>query len=118
MTISKFQQLKQVIEINTAKGKKIVSTASIIFVKANKKGSVISINDQGLIETGHLLKWYKNFLLEPVFFRCHNSFIVNCLFVDCFCNKEVILSEHIRIPLSRKRIPDFRKNLIELKKEL
>jgi two-component system LytT family response regulator len=103
-----------VLELYTRKGLKILSLKSILYVKATKQGSEIYLKNSKIVQTGYLLRDYSHYLPEPYYFRCHNSYIVNCQFVDCFCNNQITLTNNIRIPLSRRRRKEFEKNLIEL----
>ena len=106
------QQLS--LEIKTPAGLKVIGTMNILYVEAAKKCSIIYLNDQNSVITYHLLKWFNNNLLKPYFFRCHNSYIVNCLFVDCYCNQTVTLINKKKVPLSRNRKLLFRENLKNL----
>lgn len=103
-----------ILEIHTAKGTKLISLSKIVFIKAFNKGSIIILEDTESIETRYLLSTYSKYLPAPYFFRCHNSYLVNCIYVDCFSCFEVILKNNLRIPLSRNKNQSFRKNLIDL----
>lgn len=102
MAIKSVQEV-QVLEIKTAKGIKYISQNRLIYVKAENRGTMLLLNNSDRIFTKHLIKWYEKFLFNPEFFRCHNSYIVNCRYFDCLCSSEIILNEQIRIPLSRNR---------------
>jgi len=107
-----------VLEIKTAKGIKYISQARLIYIKAENKGTILFLNNSEKIFTKHLIKWYKKFLFNPEFFRCHNSYIVNCQNVDFICSNEVILKDQIRIPLSRNRKKLLVENMILLEQKL
>ena len=92
-------QKAPVLEIKTAKGIRYISQNRIVYIKAENKGTIINMNNSERVFTKHLLKWYSKHLLSPEFFRCHNSYIVNCHHVECYCSNEIILKEQIRIPL-------------------
>lgn len=117
MNIQNFQKA-QVLEIKTAKGIKYISQYRLLYIKAENRGTIIYLNNSEIIFTNHLIKWYEKFLFNPEFFRCHNSYIVNCRYFDCLCGCEIILKEKIRIPLSRNRKKSFIENLILLEQEL
>jgi two-component system, LytTR family, response regulator len=102
---------QQSIEVKTPVGFKIICYKRIIFVEAEGKFSIVYLDDCTTVITYHLLKWYNNTLLKPCFFRCHNSFIVNCRFVDCYNYKEILLDMNKRIPLARNRRRSFIENL-------
>jgi len=109
-------QNTQVLEIKTSKGIKYISQNRIVYIKAENKGTNINLNNSEKVYTKHLLKWYNKYLKSPIFFRCHNSYIVNCIDVECHCSSEIILKEQIRIPLSRNKKQSFKENLILLEK--
>ena len=113
----KNDQTVNVLEIKTAQGTKFISQNRIIYVKAENKGTMFLLNNSDRIFTKHLIKWYEKFLFNPEFYRCHNSYIVNCRYFDCLCSCEIILKKQIRIPLSRNRKKSFIENLILLEQE-
>jgi two-component system, LytTR family, response regulator len=106
------------LEIHTEKGIKLIPLNKIIYIKAFKKGSLIHLQNSGPIKTNYLLKLFEGYLPLPYFFRCHNSYIVNCQTVDCFCSNQIILEGNKRIPLSRSKKQEFKANLIELQQNL
>ena len=116
MSIPNFNET-QVLEIKTAQGIKYISQNRLIYIKAENRGTMILLNNSDRVFTKHLIKWYEMFLSNPEFFRCHNSYIVNCRYFDCLCSCEIILKEQIRIPLSRNRRKSFKENLILLEQK-
>ena len=98
-------------EVKTDSGFRILTANDILYVRASGKFSIIFLKDQTEIIAYHLLKWFENYLDEPLFFRCHKSFLVNCQYVDCYCNKKIILLSKKEILLSRHRILLFKENL-------
>jgi two-component system LytT family response regulator len=113
MIISKSQG-QTVLEIHTQKGLKLFNINRIRYIKSLRKGSVIYLTNLENVKTNYLIKLYDYYLPSPHFFRCHNSYLINCNLVDCFCSNEIILKENIRIPLSRSKKQLFKENLIEL----
>jgi len=81
-------QGQSVLEIHTQKGLKLININRIRFVKAFNKGTVVYLVNLENIETNCLIKSYEKYLTSPNFFRCHNSYLINCNFVDCFCSNE------------------------------
>lgn len=104
----------QHIEVKTPVGFKILCIKKILYVEASRKCSIVYLDNHEVIITYHLLKWYSNYLLEPCFFRCHNSFLVNCFFVDHYCRKIVTLKNNRKIPISQNKKFAFKENLIHL----
>jgi hypothetical protein len=99
------------LEIRTAHGNQFIQTSEILYIKAVNKHSIIFFKDLRQIETTKPLKWYHEQLPKPVFFRCHNSFIVNCLYFNYLCACELILVNNVRISLSRYKKEVFKNNL-------
>ena len=93
----------QVLEIKTTKGLKYISLNKIVYIKAENRGTTIFMEDSEKIFTKHLIKQFEKFLIEPEFFRCHNSYLVNCRYVDCLCSHDIILKNNDRISLSRNK---------------
>jgi len=104
----------QILEVRTYRGIKYIPVIRIIYIKAEKKESVIHLDNNKLVNARYLLKWYSGVLSTPDFFRCHNSYIINCKYVDCFCSKEIILVNNIHIPLSRNKLKSLKENLVEI----
>lgn len=100
------------IEVKTSEGYKIICIKNILYIEAVRKCSIVHINHGEYIITYHLLKWYNKHLLKPHFFRCHNSYLVNCMFVDYYGNKGITLKNKNKIPLSRNNKSAFKENLM------
>jgi two-component system LytT family response regulator len=99
------------IEIKTRLGVTFIKPFTIVFIEANNKHASIYVEGKGLIETCNSLKWFNDRLKEPVFFKCHNSYIVNCYYFECLCGNELILFKKLKVPISRSKKPSLRKNL-------
>lgn len=105
-----FDQI-ETIEVKTSGGFKIICKKHILYVKAEKKFSIIHFDNHIEIITYNSLKWYSKYLANPLFFRCHNSYIVNCCLIDCYNYKEVIMKGGEKILLARNRRESFKGNL-------
>ncbi len=104
-----------ILHVKTAKGIMIINPLEVLYLEAKNKHTFVYLNNMVCIETHHLLKWYGEKLLEPQFYRCHNSFIVNCFYIGYTCGESIILDKNIYIPLSRKRKQQCKENLIRFK---
>jgi len=102
-----------ILEVETKKGTMLIPLHKIVSIKAFNKGSIINPVNSNIIETKYLIKSYSRFLPVPYFFRCHNSYLVNCKYVDCYTSSEIILKGNVRIPLSRSKKQLFIENMIE-----
>ncbi len=113
----RYQKVSSIIKIKTDKGLKIISTRRIVVIRANKKKSVLQIERSDSIISLDSLKWFSNKLSTPDFFRCHNSYLINCRSVDFFSTKGITLKGNIIVPLSRSKLPELEQILTELQKE-
>ena len=102
------------LKVRTRLGNCYIPINKIIFIKAQNKTTKIFFTDLSFQETNHLLKWYQNKLPIPYFFRCHHSYIVNCMLVDFYCWNVIITKGKFRIPVSRQKIIALRDNLDQL----
>jgi two-component system LytT family response regulator len=107
------RMLSKIIEIRTIKGQKILLAEKIILVRSEKKGTIIQLCDAETIKSPQNLKMFQESLTQPIFFRCHNSFLINCKYVDCFNSKEVLLKGNVRVPVSRSKHQLLKENLID-----
>ncbi len=106
-----------IVSVKTRIGIKLIKTADILFVEADKKNSKIVFQNNLVIETIHPIKWFSILFMEPIFFRCHNSFIVNCLYFRSICGSHIILTnDNTMIPISRTKRTDMIRNVIDLYK--
>lgn len=110
--------LRKTIEVKTPKGFKILYLQNLIYVRAEKKFSIIFLTDDIDLITFHSLKWFEERLLKPSFFRCHNSYIVNCKFIDFYKQNEIKLKGGERILLARNKKSMFKDNLTYFVQEL
>lgn len=102
---------QQIFEVKTSIGYKIIDSNNILFLEAKGKFTIIHFVDQSYIITYHLIKWYNNHLFEPYFFRCHNSYSINCSYVNCYNSKEIVMVEGTKVPLSRSRLSSLKEDL-------
>lgn len=91
------------IEIKVSSGYKIICASNISFIEASRKFSTIHFKDCSNIISFNSLKWFNQILLEPTFVRCHNSYIVNCRFVDSYNHRIVVLKDKSVIPISKAK---------------
>ncbi|HEY4786139.1 MAG TPA: LytTR family DNA-binding domain-containing protein [Bacteroidales bacterium] len=91
-----------VLEVKIDKGNKLINTAEVIYFGGNGKHVVMHFKDGNELDTHQLVKWYEEQLPEPMFCRCHDSFIVNCSYIECICSNKFILKGDIYIKISQK----------------
>lgn len=62
------------------------------------------------ITTSNILAYYEELLPKDLFYRIHKSYLVNCLQIESIISGEsssVMLKNKDKIPVSRRRYPDF-----------
>jgi DNA-binding LytR/AlgR family response regulator len=91
-----------VLDVKIAKGTKLINTADVLYFGGNGKHVIMYFNGGEVLDTHQLLKWYEERLPEPVFCRCHESFIVNCAYIHCTCGDKFVLKGDIYVKISRK----------------
>ena len=111
-------QESYIIEIKTDKGLKIISTKTIKVIKANRKRTLLQVDGSVSINSLYSLKWFSQKLSPLGFFRCHNSYLINCRQVDCFSTKGITLKGSIIVPLSRHKLSELEIILTEQQKEI
>jgi two-component system LytT family response regulator len=100
---------KQKITINTD-GKLIFLNADdIIFIESDGNYSTIFLNDNQKLVVTKKLKEVNSLLPEKLFFRIHNSYIINLNKVKEFIKTEgyVVMHHNHKIPVARQRKLDF-----------
>jgi DNA-binding LytR/AlgR family response regulator len=105
---------KQALEVKTPDGLKIICFIDIKYIEGAGKCSIVHFKDLSSLITYHSLKWFNKYLCKPYFYRCHNSYIVNCRLVDYLRNNRIILTDKNSVPLSRNKIHSFKENLMYL----
>lgn len=102
---------QQAFEVKTSLGYKIINSDDIIFLEAKGKFTIIHFDNHSKLITYHLLKWYTKYLIEPYFLRCHKSYTINCSFINHYTNKEIVMIEGSKVPLSSNRAYSFKEKL-------
>lgn len=99
------------LKIKTEKGLMLIDKKNILYIEAFNKHSIIYLNNLNKIETNHSLKKLESDLLEPTFFRIHDSFIINCSYFECIKKQNVILKGNSCVPISRFKNQLFETNM-------
>jgi DNA-binding LytR/AlgR family response regulator len=115
---SHFSLSHESIEVKIPSGYKFICPKDILYIEALKKISIVYFSCGDSLITYHLLKWYEKKLPQPFFFRCHNSYIINCQFIEFYCHHLITLKSRDKIPLSRNSKLIFKENLKQLYTEL
>ena len=61
---------------------------------------------EGILEINSSLRYFEELLSEASFFRCHNAFLVNMVYVSAIEKNDAIIKGE-KIPVSRQRKKEF-----------
>lgn len=103
------------LEVCTPTGHKMIVVRDIMCLKAESRGTVITVCDESRkeIKTCDLLITFETTLSQYGFFRLHRKHIINFSFVDTYNHNHIILTGNLRVPLSRYKVNDFKERLIQ-----
>jgi len=88
-------------------GMQIAAVKDIIRLEAEKNYTKFFILNQAPILVSKPLKDYENLLPKEYFFRCHRSHLVNLNYLLRYDKRDsevLVLSDHSKIPLSKRKI--------------
>lgn len=98
------------ISISHAKGIKLVSINTILYIEAKSNCSVLHFTDGSQYLDTRTLAVYENLLPDQSFYRVHRSYIVNTDFISEYrrdIGHYVIMDNGEKLPVSRKRVTGF-----------
>lgn len=98
-------------------GFKVVDPNTILYVESDKSYSTLFLDDQRKFVVSKNLRSIECLLKGWDFFRIHNSYLINLNFLTDFTSYDggvVTLSNGKELPVSRRRIHDFKKTFAEL----
>lgn len=107
---------KQIV-VSSSKSIRFIRQHEITYVKADNCYSLINLIDNSSFMTSITLKKYEVELDRRFFFRCHKSFIINIQYVKEITrngNDYIILSQGTKIPISKRKLPVFKKLMIRI----
>ncbi len=102
------------IRIKNNVGFEIVEFADIIFLEAQGSYTMICYKDDSIGEKqvvmSNSLNEYEELLSPDIFYRIHRSYLINCTHVKKILNDDnvfVIMKNKMRLPVSRRRVPNL-----------
>ncbi len=101
---NKEQPLK--IVVKDKYGLQVIAIEDIIRLEGDGNYTTFFINNKAPVFTSKGLKEYENLLEQPLFFKSHQSHMVNLAFLDRYDRKEgdqLFLSDGSKIPLATRR---------------
>ncbi len=98
------------IAIHTSEGRTFIKIEDIIYLKSEGNYTSFYLNNDKPILVSKAIKEYENILDDRLFFRTHQSFIINIQYLSKVLKEDgglILLENGIKIPLSRRRKDDF-----------
>ena len=91
-----------VLDVKIDKGTKLINASKALFIQGNGKYSCVWFISGERLETRQPLRWYEEQLPEPLFCRCHDSYIVNCAGIHCKSGDRFVPQGNVYVKISRK----------------
>ena len=101
---------KKKLLVKTKDGEMVVSLQDLLYISAEDKYTVLYTKNQHFI-SDYSLKKYEEQLQEQGFFRIHRKYLVNLYHHQGIQAGKVVLSTGVMLPISKKRMPDYQKQL-------
>ena len=98
------------IAIHTSEGRAFIKIKDIIFLKSEGNYTSFHLKNGKPILVSKSIKEYENILDEQLFFRTHQSFIINVHYLSKVLKEDgglILMEDGTKIPLSRRRKDDF-----------
>ncbi len=104
------QKKKKKLTLKTADGEMLVNLQDILYISAEDKYTILYTKTQHFVSDCSL-KQYEEQLVGQGFYRIHRKYLVNMYHHKGISAGKVILSKDCKLPISRKRMADYQKQL-------
>lgn len=98
-------ELKKV-ALSTAEGMRVVEINEIIYCEADNNYTTVVLENNDKIMLSKTLKHFENLLPEDIFYRCHQSFIINISKIDSYTKRDggvISMKVDKKIPVARRK---------------
>ncbi len=103
---------KNYIGFSTTEKQVKLDCSLISYIESRRNNVIIHTKEEDYVTLGPLKKYEE--LLKPYgFSKCHNAYVVNLAYVYAVDHDEVVLTDEIRLPISRARKKEFMSELTE-----
>ncbi len=106
---AEYKKKKKII-VKTKDGEMVVSLQDLLYISAEDKYTVLYTKTQHFI-SDYSLKKYEEQLSGQGFFRIHRKYLVNMYHHKGICGGKVVLSGDGTLPISKKRMAEYQKQL-------
>ncbi|MDE5778886.1 MAG: LytTR family DNA-binding domain-containing protein [Lachnospiraceae bacterium] len=110
MDIRKEYSKKKKITLKTRDGEVLLPLQELIYISAEDKYTILHTKSQHYI-SDYSLKKYEEQLKEYGFFRIYRKYLVNLYHHKGMQDGKVVLSQDYRLPVSKKRMSEYRRQL-------
>ncbi len=101
---------KKKLTVKTTEGEMVVNLPDLLYISAEDKYTILYTKAQHFV-SDHSLKYYEEQLDGQGFFRIHRKYLVNMYHHKGIAAGKVVLSQECKLPLSRKRMTEYQKQL-------
>lgn len=101
---------KKWLSVKTKSGEMMIALQDLIYISAEDKYTVLYAKNQHYISDQSLMR-YEEQLNAYGFFRIHRKYLVNLYHHKGIQNGKVLLAQEYSLPISKKRMADYQKQL-------
>jgi len=101
---------KKKLSVKTTEGEMIVNLQDLLYISAEDKYTILYTKEQYFV-SDYSLKHYEEQLVEQGFYRIHRKYLINMYHHKGIVAGNVVLTKDCRLPVSRKRMADYQKQL-------
>ena len=101
---------KKVLPVKTMDGEILLPLQELVYISAEDKCSVLYTKSRHYI-SDYSLKKYESQLNEYGFFRIHRKYLVNLYHHKGTQEGKIVLSQGYSLPITKKRMPEYRRQL-------
>lgn len=101
---------KKKLTVKTTEGEMVVNLQDLLYISAEDKYTILYTKTKHFVSDCSL-KQYEEQLAGQGFFRIHRKYLVNMYHHKGIQTGKVVLSQDYKLPISRKRMADYQKQL-------
>ncbi len=84
----------------------------ISYIESQRNNVIVHTRDNDYVTVGPLKK-FEEMLITHGFSKCHNAYLINLSYVEAVQKEEVVLTDGVRLPISRAKKKEFMAALTE-----
>lgn len=115
--LKKVESNKKTKLFSTEHGKKVVAITDILYIEVGSHKLTVYMQQECFVANGNLKDLEKE-ISQYGFIRIHQGYLVNFRCINIIGQKDVVLDDGTKLPLSRKRIEESKSKLMRYSREL